>query len=585
MKYNNGFRAYRFIVFLLLFMFFYHSPPSYAATPQKINYQGYLKNSDIPVDVATNFVFEICDAADCSVSIYCTETANGVTVTKGRFNWLIGTDAACDLTTVPWGAGTLYLRITVNGQVMSPSEEIVSAPYSLDSEYGTPGTTFMLDKDNPTAPGANTSVVFERGTSNANDAMLTWDEAADEFALTSDGTLFATVAMGIATATTYYGDGSNLTGIGGDAVQKTGDDMTGDLEIIQGLATPSLYVEQTGGAGEAGHFEISSGSNGNAALYVKNIGSGDTIYSYSIGDGTAANFQIDNTLSTSTLLNADTNGKGRAASFSVNQTASASDAVYITTNSTTAGGRGLNVVHTGTGGNAGRFENNNASNSNPAVSGYTTGTGNAVQGSTAGTGRGGAFYVNNTSNATDAVFITSNSDDAGSNLLGGNHTGASGTLITLLSGGVEKFEVDKNAVIFVNGSAGASGDVLTSNGAGAAASWQAAGGSCPAGASDNGGTWRWCVDDTPRAADVFINAINNCAGDGGMICDYGEWLAACQANAFAYTQFEEHWINDENGLQSSNTMTSDGATCGTGNMDVGSQTWATTVKYLCCFNK
>ncbi|MFH1537938.1 MAG: hypothetical protein ABIH66_03200 [bacterium] len=50
---TTPFKSYLFILVLLFFFSLL-----LAATPQKVNYQGYLKDNGIPVDTPTNFVVE-----------------------------------------------------------------------------------------------------------------------------------------------------------------------------------------------------------------------------------------------------------------------------------------------------------------------------------------------------------------------------------------------------------------------------------------------------------------------------------------------------------------------------------------------
>ncbi|MEW5945373.1 MAG: hypothetical protein AB1742_04165 [bacterium] len=668
-------RLRRLAAITLLFLLF-QPPPLLAATPQKINYQGYLKSGGVPVDVATNFVFKVCGDAGCLVT-YCTETANSVTVTKGRFNWLIGT-AGCNLTAVPWASGPLYLQITVNGTVLSPSEEIVSAPYALDMD-GTTEVAFLLDRDN-TGAGVNSRVAFQRGTSNASDAMITWDEAVDEFILTSDGTNFATITVGtvlsdnFASATTYYGDGSNLTGISANdttKVLKTGDTMTGALIISQGGATSSVSIYQSGTTDPAAYVSVTGAGNAQPSLVVGHQGTGKLIQAWT---GAGDRFIVDNsgniyasgtlTLTNDNLVNTtgDTMtgalyvSQGAAtSSVSVYQSGTTDPAAYVAVTGAANAQPSLVVGHQGTGkliqawtgagdrfivdnsgniyasgtlnltsyatattyygdgsnltgissndatkvlktgdsmtgplyigfdtatatlhlknaggGNALYIDNigntvatasvyittNNTNSSSYALRVNHSGAGDTISSYTDGTGRGGYFQIANVSSGSDAVYGTTNGTGT---VYFGNHTGASGNLVVLQSGGVDKFVVDNGGVITKSG--------------------------CPANTNDNGGTWRWCVDNAPRAAATFVTPVTTCANAGGMLCNYGEWIAACMANAFTYTQFEVHWVNGDFGNGAALTMTSDGVTCNVGTLGSGNDLWTVSHTYLCCFPK
>jgi hypothetical protein len=112
----------------------------------------------------------------------------------------------------------------------------------------------------------------------------------------------------------------------------------------------------------------------------------------------------------------------------------------------------VSVGETGTGNYGGYFEINNASNPNPAVYGYTSGTGkagyfwidntsnsnNAVHCGTTGTGKAGVFEIINTSNTNSIIF--------------GNTTGT-GPLLQLQKNGVDKFVVDNNGNTTIAGNA------------------------------------------------------------------------------------------------------------------------------------
>ena len=221
-----------------------------AGTPQKINYQGYIKQNGVPVNTSVGMTFTLFDAAAAGAQL-CAESAT-VPVNHGRFNYLIGT--GCDISTIDWHGKTVYLEIAVAGNTLSPREQIVSAVYSLSNDKGTPDTTFTLDKDN-TAAGNDQSLMFNRGSSAANDAMLTWDEANDRFLLLMQPGIYASLSLGIASATKYYGDGSSLTGISStdsSKVAKTGDTMSGALIVNNNItATGTIAAASLSGNGAA----------------------------------------------------------------------------------------------------------------------------------------------------------------------------------------------------------------------------------------------------------------------------------------------------------------------------------------------
>ena len=120
----------------------------------------------------------------------------------------------------------------------------------------------------------------------------------------------------------------------------------------------------------------------------------------------------------------------------------------------TTNGMGTAVVGTTTGGgNAGRFEINNAPSSADALVAATDGTGDAVFGEATGNGTAGRFEINNASNSSTALVATTNgTGDA----LVGEATGG---------GSAGRFEIE-------NAASAADALVATTDGTGSAASFE-----------------------------------------------------------------------------------------------------------------
>jgi len=95
--------------------------------PQLINYQGKLTdNAGNPQNGNFDMTFKIYNAAIGGTE-YWNETQTGVTVTNGLFNVILGSVTL--ITNFPLGPNC-YLEITVNGQLISPRQRIVSNGYS-----------------------------------------------------------------------------------------------------------------------------------------------------------------------------------------------------------------------------------------------------------------------------------------------------------------------------------------------------------------------------------------------------------------------------------------------------------------------
>lgn len=114
-------------------------------------------------------------------------------------------------------------------------------------------------------------------------------------------------------------------------------------------------------------------------------------------------------------------GSGRAAVFQINNTSSATEAVGIYSNGVTTT---LHVVHDGTGGNAGRFENTNVAHSTGAtLYASNVGLGAALRGEHYGTGSAGYFM--NYNSANNNATLRSETNGTG-NAITALHTGTNG---------------------------------------------------------------------------------------------------------------------------------------------------------------
>jgi hypothetical protein len=328
--------------------------------------------------------------------------------------------------------------------------------------------------------------------------------------------------------TTVYAANSSLSSSGGLFGGELSGGIGDFLRFTDG-ANPKFVVNATGNAYATGTvtslgFVSSAATPGQTAF----VASGGNINGINITNpgtqGTPAQFIITSGGNPNPAVKAQNQGSGRAAYFETLAT-SATSTVFITTASTSAGGMGLEVAHTGTGGHAARFENTNAANGNSViyarsaaatstayfentnVAGYglhalasgttgravyaettsggygvyawgggansvgvygagwdkgvsgestngagvfgTTSTGKAVLATVSGSGRAGYFESTNNTNATDTVYITTNSTDAGSSLIGGDHTGTNGMLVNLRTNGSQAFGVNRVGKIII----------------------------------------------------------------------------------------------------------------------------------------
>ena len=171
-------------------------------------------------------------------------------------------------------------------------------------------------------------------------------------------------------------------------VARTGDTMTGPLNVTLGSAGTALSGSNTG-FGRAGDFRITNSNSSNYALYVETNGNGIgyALYSRSTGLSRAGVFEISNasnggeavlarTNGSGQAMNGYTTGSGNAGAFTVSNAANSADALYVSTNGA---------------GRAGYFQIGNAGNGSDALYATTNGTGSAIKGYTTGSGYSGYF--------------------------------------------------------------------------------------------------------------------------------------------------------------------------------------------------
>ena len=100
-----------------------------AQVPETFHYQGrYVKegglaNGDYPV------IFELTDAAAAGQQLYA-ETQL-ISFVDGFFDAEIGTSAQTGTLKNAFGAPSVFLQITIDGETLTPSEKITSVPYAL----------------------------------------------------------------------------------------------------------------------------------------------------------------------------------------------------------------------------------------------------------------------------------------------------------------------------------------------------------------------------------------------------------------------------------------------------------------------
>jgi len=120
---------------------------SFAEVPCKINYQGRLIKDNVPVDGTKTMVFSIYAVATGGSPIWTSENVS-VEVHNGLFRYVLGTDGG-DLSSIDWTAGqALYLQVMVDGETLTPREELSAYPYAINSHLldGTDKSKFNVER-------------------------------------------------------------------------------------------------------------------------------------------------------------------------------------------------------------------------------------------------------------------------------------------------------------------------------------------------------------------------------------------------------------------------------------------------------
>jgi hypothetical protein len=205
---------------------------------------------------------------------------------------------------------------------------------------------------------------------------------------------------------------------------------TGNVGIGTITPTNMFEVQNTGTAG-AGYFNTNNAANSAAVVDARTSGTGNLYYGNHTGAG-------------GNLIEMQSAGSNM---FVVDKSGN----VYASGTLTVAGSGGSYVLKSGDAmtGSLGVTVNSGGN----AVGGTQSGAGNGIYGYTTGTGRAGYFVTNNGTTGANTVQAESNSANnssfaafqsgAGGELFFGNHTGASGNLIQLQSGGSDMFAISK----------------------------------------------------------------------------------------------------------------------------------------------
>jgi hypothetical protein len=189
------------------------SPDQLKSVPTQLNYQGYLADaSDSSAVTATlEMTFRLFDSEIKGAELWA-ETHTMVEVSEGLFQVLLGsvTSFPSDL----FDGSTLWLQTEVGTEILAPRKPLVSVAYAQTAEMADYAATADWATDAQNAVHADTA--------DHCPGLGAWTVSGDDvYRLTGKVGIGTTSPLteldvsGSVNASTYYGDGSNLTGISG----------------------------------------------------------------------------------------------------------------------------------------------------------------------------------------------------------------------------------------------------------------------------------------------------------------------------------------------------------------------------------
>lgn len=192
------------------------------SAPNILNYQGRVLNSNgIPVpDATADMIFELYTAAVAGTCVWsnssstcASATARTVTLTDGLFSESLG-DITASYAAISDSTfsdnGTLYLKVTVNGEALSPRKQLAAAPYAMNSD-----TLDGLDSD---ADGSTTTALV--ALTSAGNVIFTGDPSG---ATVSTGVVYVNPATAAANET--------LLGVADNGTERFRLDKEGDVTV------------------------------------------------------------------------------------------------------------------------------------------------------------------------------------------------------------------------------------------------------------------------------------------------------------------------------------------------------------------
>ena len=187
----------------------------WAQAPEIFRYQGRLVDGTNLVNATLPMSFKLYDALSGGTKLY--EDSNSVLVVDGLYSTTIGDNTVYGSLIDALTNSAVYLELTVNGETLSPREQLVSVPYALNYKNSTLNITQeALDARYVLLTGSNiTSLAAFRDSIGA---AYTGNTVRTDGSNITNASSFR-AAIGI---TPSYGDAKSLALIGDSLTQQSG---------------------------------------------------------------------------------------------------------------------------------------------------------------------------------------------------------------------------------------------------------------------------------------------------------------------------------------------------------------------------
>lgn len=264
----------------VLFVLFVITTPLFsAAPPDRMNFQGVLRNaSNAPQNGTFDMVFQFYDAATLGNQILLDTHTGGsaVTVTGGMFNVQLGSGVVTDgtgtgtyttLTNMFRDFSSVFVEVHVSSDTLTPRIQVASAGHALNAEHAD-----LLDGLDSTA-FATASHVHQTLTAGAGLGGVSYDGGTAKTFSVNYGTAANTAVQGNQTATITAGNGITGT-ITSDAL---GDGFSATLNVGAGsgisVATDTVLLGPlTSNWNQTGAFDISLSNAGSELSMLESTG-------------------------------------------------------------------------------------------------------------------------------------------------------------------------------------------------------------------------------------------------------------------------------------------------------------------------